>query len=283
MDTPVDVPLSWTRSDAEQRWGVNGGRHTRVNNLLSGLIAAVLTVAFYAALIPFQGSRFADMFTQRGLVQYFTVFFTAWSLTILFFKWRKLVLQRKALDHTIVPSNPDFVLSSATVDQVVGQIYSTVDDPKQFVLFNRITIALSNLRNLGRVSDVDEILRSQAEHDEASMETSYSLVQGFVWAIPVLGFIGTVVGLSSAISSFSGVLSQADQVDQLSTALRGVTVGLATAFETTLVALVAALTIQLILTFLKKSEEEFLDSCAEYCVRQVVGKLRIMPFEPAVE
>jgi biopolymer transport protein ExbB/TolQ len=278
-----DVPLSWAKGDVEQRLGVRGGRYTRVNNLLSFIIAVILTVIFYACLIPIQESRFAAMFTQRGLVQYFTVFLTAWSFTILFMKWRKLALQRESLKYNVVPASPDFILSTATVDQVVGQIYATVDDPKHFVLFNRIMIALSNLRNLGRVSDVDDILRSQAEHDEASMETSYSLVQGFVWAIPVLGFIGTVVGLSDAIGSFSGVLSESDKIDQLSLALRGVTAGLATAFETTLVALVAALAIQLVLTFLKKSEEEFLDSSADYCVRHVVGKLRIMPFEQARE
>ena len=32
------------------------------------------------------------------------------------------------------------------------------------------------------------------------METSYSVINSFVWAIPVLGFIGTVLGLSQAIS-----------------------------------------------------------------------------------
>ena len=279
MHERPEVPLSWATSDIEQRLGFHGGRYTRVNNLLTFLLGGLLALMFYGALIPFQGSSFADMFTQRGWVQYATVLLTAWSLVILLFKWRKLELQRRALDYKIVPASTDFVLSSATVDQVMGQTYATVDDPKHFLLFNRITVALSNLRNLGRVTDVGDILRSQAEQDESGMETSYSLVQGFVWAIPVLGFIGTVVGLSEAISSFSGVLTDAEKVDELATALRGVTAGLATAFETTLVALVAALGIQLILTFLKKSEEEFLDSCSEYCARHVVGRLRIMPFE----
>lgn len=283
MSLPIDVPLCWSKSDIEQRLGFRGGRYTRVNNLLTFLLAGLFALLFYGTLVPFQGSNFVDMFTQRSWVQYATVLLTAWSLVILFFKWRKLAFQRRTLDFNIVSANTDFVLSSATVDQVMGQLYATVDDPKHFVLFNRITVALSNLRNLGRVADVDDILRSQAEQDESGMETSYSLVQGFVWAIPVLGFIGTVLGLSQAISSFSGVLTEAEQVDQLATALRGVTAGLATAFETTLVALIAALGIQLILTFLKKSEEEFLDSCSEYCSRHVVGRLRIMPFEQDVE
>lgn len=284
MTVPTaDVVLSWTKGDPEQRIGFRGGRFTRVNGVLSFLAACLLALGFFGLLLLVPDSHFAEMFTQRGSVQYVTVLLTSWALIILLIKWRKLALQRRALAYGVVPIDADFVLSSTTVDQVMANIYATVDDPKQFLLFNRITVALSNLRNLGRVSDLDDILRSQAEQDESGMETSYSLVQGFVWAIPVLGFIGTVLGLSEAIGAFSDVLAASDEVDQLSSALRGVTAGLATAFETTLVALVAALGVQMVLIFLRKSEEEFLDNCSEYCTRHIVGRLRIMPFEAAVE
>ena len=50
--------------------------------------------------------------------------------------------------------------------------------------------------------------------------------------------------------------------------------------ETTLEGLVAALAIQLSLTFLKKSEQEFLDDCTEYCTTKVVNKLRVIPYQP---
>lgn len=276
-----DVALSWVRHDPEQRIGFRGGRHTRVNNLLSFLIGGLLTIGFYVVLIPFNGTRLAAMFTQRGATPYLIVMFSCWSLTILFLKSRKLAFQRRALQQHVVPESHEFVLSSTTVDQVIQRIYQAVDDPKHFLLFNRIVVALSNLRNLGRVADVDDILCSQAEHEESAMETSYSVVQGFVWAIPVLGFIGTVVGLSSAIGGFGDVLSSANELSELSAALRVVTSGLNTAFETTLEALVAALVIHLLLTFLKKSEEEFMDECSDYCVRNIVGKLRVMPYEEA--
>jgi biopolymer transport protein ExbB/TolQ len=242
-------------------------------------MAVVFAVAFYAVLIPFHKTVFALMFTERGPTQYVCVLLSGWSLAILWIKWRKLVLQRSALQYQVVPPNHDFVLSSSTVDQVLDKIYATVDDPKQFVLFNRIVIALSNLRNIGQITEVDGMFRSQADQEESSLETSYSLVQGFVWAIPVLGFIGTVLGLSDAIGAFTGVLGAANDVSEITTALRGVTAGLSTAFDTTLVALVAALFIQLFLTGLKKSEEEFMDACSEYCIRHVVARLRMMPFE----
>jgi biopolymer transport protein ExbB/TolQ len=280
---PTDVLLSWAKSDVEQRLGFRGGRYTHVNNLATLLLAGFFTVVFYGALVPIRQTAFATMFFERSWVQYGTVLLTAWSVVILFFKWRKLEMQRRVLSCNIGTTTPDFVLSSVTVDEVIDHIHAAVDDPKQFVVFNRITVALSNLRNLGRVGDVDEILRSQAEQDESRMETSYALVQGFVWAIPVLGFIGTVIGLSQATGSFSGVLNTTEQVDQLATALQGVTAGLSTSFETTLVALVAALGIQMMLTFLKKSEEDFLDNCSEYCTRHIVGRLRIMPFDQVTD
>ena len=240
-------------------------------------MAVLLTISFYAAIMPIQGTWFGDMWTKRGPTPYAIAFLSCWSVAILFVKWRKIRFQRKALQYHVMPDDPAYVLSAASVEPVLARVYATVDDPRNFILFNRIVVALSNLRNLGRVTDVDEILRSQAAQDESTVETSYALLTGFVWAIPVLGFIGTVLGLSEAIGQFSGVLGAASDVDQISGALKGVTAGLATAFETTLEALVAALFIQLAITALRKSEEEFLDEAMDYGLRFVVGRLRILP------
>ena len=66
MQVVSEVPLSWSRQDVEQRLAFKGGRYTRVNTLLSLLLAGILTVLFYAALLPFEGTHFASMFTDRG-------------------------------------------------------------------------------------------------------------------------------------------------------------------------------------------------------------------------
>ena len=256
-----------------------GARFTRVNSWCSMFLGALMTVGFYLLLLPVPENIIAASFTQRGEIPYLIALFSFWSLAILWLKWQKLRLQQRALKFIVVPDDPEFVLTPQSVDDVYHRMYASVDDVRHFVVFNRIATALSNLRNLGRVTDVDEILRSQAEGDESSMETSYSLLQGFVWAIPVLGFIGTVEGLSIAISGFGNVLGASSDFSQVKDALKGVTGGLSIAFETTMQGLVAALVIQLTLTALKKSEEEFLDACSEYCSKHIVGRLRLMPFE----
>ncbi len=272
--------LSWYRSDLEQRFGFRGGRFTKVNALLTLLIGAVLTVGWYALLaFCFNPSALRSMFTDRGFTPYVMVLLFSWSLCMLFFKWRKVCFQRRVLLAEIVPPEADFILSTATVQRVLDQLYFIVDEPRNFVLTNRIQVALSNLRNLGRVNDVDEIFRSQADIDNSVMETSYLLLRGFIWAIPVLGFIGTVMGLSIAIGGFGEVLGKTTNPEELASSLKVVTGGLATAFETTLVALLLALVLQLLVTFQHKSEEEFLDECSDYCQRKVVSKLKIVPFE----
>ena len=63
-------------------------------------------------------------------------------------------------------------------------------------------------------------------------------------------------------------------IEVLKASLGGVTGGLAIAFETTLIALVLAMLIQLYMTFTLNKEEVFLDSCADYCHRNIISKMR---------
>ncbi len=271
--------LSWHRSDIEQKLHFSGGRFTSANTLLSFLCGVVFSCVFYAFVLCCPWPSLKVKFLEEGWIPYATVMAAGWSMAILFLKWRKLVFQRKCLSLAVLPDDPEFVLSPNTVDEVQDRINQLVDDPSQFVLMNRISIALSNLRNLGRVTDIDEILRSQAELDEAMSESTYLLLGGFLWGIPILGFIGTVLGLSIAIGQFGDATTAASgSPDALLPALKKVTGGLAIAFDTTLVALLFALVIQTLATFLKKSEQEFLDSCSEYCTKNIVSRLRILPF-----
>ncbi|MDO4558465.1 MAG: MotA/TolQ/ExbB proton channel family protein [Planctomycetia bacterium] len=281
--TTSTVPLQWIRKDIEQRLGFRGAKFTRVRHDVTFFLAAFLTVSLYAAMIPLDGTSYViDMFTQRGPTQHAVVLLTFWAMFILAFKRSKLKFQRRSLRYLVIPDRGDFTLSVTTADQVIPRMLEIVDDPAHFLLYNRILIAISNLRNLGRVGDVEEILRSRASQDESASETSYSLLQGLIWAIPVLGFIGTVLGLSAAIGQFGVLLQSAADLTDLRSGMQRVTAGLSTAFETTLVALVAALVIQLLLVMTKKSEEEFLDECSEYCTRHIVGRLRVLPAEQSL-
>ena len=281
--------LAWSQSDIENRFGFKGGRHTGVNHVFALMIAVLLTGLGYALTVfvlqPLPFAKTAAAMILRPSNQYTmipaTLFFFG-GAAVLILKGRKLVFQQRALSLSAVPAEPEFVLTEATAATVLARIHSLVDHPRHFVLLNRIDRALSSLKNIGQVNDVSAILRAQAENDEDLVASSYTLLNGLVWAIPVLGFIGTVQGLSMAIGQFTQTLQASGDISMIRSSLQGVTTGLATAFETTLIALVFALILQLWITFTQKREMSFLDECNDYCHSHVVSKLRLIDRPPTV-
>jgi biopolymer transport protein ExbB/TolQ len=274
--------LRWGKMDIEHICGFTSKKMTGVNGGFAFLVGLLMTIAFFAALWPFayHGIDYVDMFfhggaKNRSTIPYYTMLATFWALAILLIKWQKLRVQRKALTVDILPRDPNFVLSPATVNEILNNIYTKVDEPKRFMLFDRVERSLSNLKNLGNVSDVAGGLSAQAENDDNYLSSTYTLTKSFIWAIPVLGFIGTVLGLAQAVGGFGLVVSSGKAgVDDLKSSLGGVTSGLAVAFETTLIALVAALIVQLLLSWLQNKEEFFLDECSDYCHKNIISKLR---------
>lgn len=283
MSSNTQQPLNAFREDPESLFGLHPGTGTAVNTWLAGVIALMATVALYLAFYFSPTSFMRSMLLERGPTQHACVLLSFWSIVILLIKSRKLKIQRKALKQDILPDAHSFVLSSQTADALIDRIHQVAADPERFLLFNRILIAISNLKNLGRVSDVDEILDSVGEKDESAHETSFAILSGFLWAIPVLGFIGTVLGLSTSIATFSSLLEKQQEVSGIVSSLREITSGLSTAFETTLLALVLALFIQLWMTGQKKAEEEFFDQCGTYCLVNIVSRIKILPYEQSRE
>ena len=273
--------LLYAKNDIERICGFKSKKFTMVNYLFTFILGVLIALAFYGALIPFYGKGIdqVDMFfhggtKNRSSLPYYTVLLTGWSLAILLVKYLKLKNQRKAFKLELLPADPNFVLSPRTAREILDRIYIQVDQPRCYVLLDRIDLALGNLKNIGNVDAVSECLSTQASDDEAYLASSYTILKGFLWAIPVLGFIGTVVGLAGAVGGFGNVVAQGASVDELKTALGGVTGGLSIAFETTLIALILALVVQLIAKAVQSQEEQFLDECAVYCNRNIVAKMK---------
>lgn len=271
--------IDWHIGDLEQRFGFKGGKYTDVNSWFVLLLTFVLTAVFFIGLcylpLSIRSTKAIAMILERGWTPYAMVVLFVLALMILFVKWRKLAFQKKAFGVELIPSGDNFALTPQTALEVIAVLNESVDDPKRFVLFNRIERALLNLKNVGNVSDVSEMLRSQAENDESHMDSSYGILSGIIWVIPILGFIGTVIGLSGAIGGFGAVLSADTTVSSLRESLSPVTGSLGIAFDTTFVALLLAMVIQMLMTLLRKQEESFLDACRDYAHVNVISRLRM--------
>ena len=284
--------LNWKQMDPEAKFGFPAKKFTAVNNWFSMIIGLLMTLAFYGVLYLFhvpssnpdyqqKHIQMVEMFfhggaENRSTIPYYTVFLTCWCLSFLLIKWMKLRVQSKALQIKLIPDDPDYVISPMNAQDLLLALNNKINQTSDFMLLWRIECALSNLKNIGRVSDVSALLSDLADNDANYIENSYTLPKGLIWAIPVLGFIGTVLGLSQAVGGFGSVVAGGADLTSLKNALGGVTGGLATAFETTLIALVSALIVQLLMTLLQQKEEDFLDKCAAYCHKNITSKLKMI-------
>ena len=275
--------LDWHLGDIEQRCGFTGGKYTDVNMLFALICSGMLTAGFYITLCHVPRSiremKYLQMLLERGWTPYAMVALTVLALVVMFIKWRKLAFQRKAFEIELIPVGMSFALTSETALDVLAKLNAEVDAPKRFVLFNRIERALLSLKNVGNVSDVSELLRAQAENDESQADSSYGILSVIVWVVPILGFIGTVIGLSGAIGGFGAVLGSEASIGSLKESLMPVTANLGVAFDTTFIALLFAMCIQMLMTVLRKSEESFMDECRDYAHVNVISRLRITKAE----
>jgi biopolymer transport protein ExbB/TolQ len=106
------------------------------------------------------------------------------------------------------------------------------------------------------LQNADIVLSQHVAHDEEAVHRGYNLVRTFVWALPVLGLIGTVVGIAIAVGGFASFLGgNIDDVRVVKQSLVGVTGGLSFAFLITLLGLLTSLMVMLVSSGLQTREE----------------------------
>lgn len=270
--------LDAASGDPECMVGMSSARGTRPYGALWCGVALVLTSAVWLALSFFPESRINHVLT-RSWTNFASIGLSIWCLLILFVKLAKIRIQRRALKVPgIFPTRGDWVLSPGTAPEVLQRIRARVDRPREFTLFNRVWVALSNLGNIGEARDVGVVLDSQAHSDSAQVDAGYTALRVLIWTIPVMGFIGTVIGLGQAIGAFQNVLDvgAGESAASVKDRLGPVMAGLATKFDTTLVALLATVVVQLLTTWVYSLEEDFLADVQAYCHEHIVARLKLV-------
>jgi hypothetical protein len=124
------------------------------------------------------------------------------------------------------------------------------------------------INELPNTSSLHEAVPAAAALDAGSLAATYSPLNVYTWILPVLGFIGTASGMASAIDGFKDVLRGGQvQVDKLAADLsQNVIPGLSAAFETTILALAAALVTYLCTSALRGWDQEALDQLDRLCI-----------------
>jgi biopolymer transport protein ExbB/TolQ len=266
-------PRPGGKSAARQTGGSGLSTGTDVSLFVSGLIAVGMSVAFLGAMFPLRNYKLGELFLDRGWVPFALVFLMSWSAAILLLKYGKLLRQRRSMLFDLLPTELADEITEKNLDRFVQHIHGLPVEPGQSFLVNRVLRGLEHFRARKSNPVTATMLASQSEIDATSVESSYTILKVFIWAIPILGFIGTVIGIGIAVGQFSGSLEGSADIAALKESLNRVTGGLATAFDTTLLALVMSLLVMFPTSSMQKSEEDLLNWVDEHCNENLLRRL----------
>lgn len=123
------------------------------------------------------------------------------------------------------------------------------------------------------VTHVMELNREGSALDQEHAAGRFTLTRYILYLLPVIGFIGTVEGISKALMNISVVLPEVKDLDKFLQNLTGVTSALQIAFDSTLLALFLSAALMLVQTLVYRRSEDLLARVDRWIVEHVLPKL----------
>jgi len=188
------------------------------------------SIGFYALVHRgVLGSHFFQRYCAGHPVNYVEVVLFFIGLAALAVKFLDIVAQTKRLNIVFldpVPRGGQTVNDSGALLTQLEQAPAAWQDD---YLVCRLRNALEHVRRSESSEGLEEHLRYLSDVDAGKQHAGYSFVRLVIWAIPILGFLGTVIGITMALGNLAP--------KALEESLHGVMGGLAIAFDTTALAL----------------------------------------------
>lgn len=244
-----------------------------VNLVLSGFIGLALAVLWYALLFPIRDGFLGQLFWQRGPIPFPTTCLMFWAMAILGLKWINLKKQKTAMLLDILPTEISEEITVGGLDDFIKNINDLPGASNDTFLVNRVVRGIEHFRARNHAAETVTMMESQSDIDANNVAGSFTIVKVFIWALPILGFIGTVMGVSAAVASLAGSLSDGGSMDAMKAALQDVFAGLGTAFDTTLLALIMSLMVKIPASAMQKAEEDLITNVDEYCNENLLRRL----------
>jgi biopolymer transport protein ExbB/TolQ len=243
-------------------------------SFISGLIAGII---FYVSM--YAGYKYLQWPIQRllGIGQELSLDMLIYLfLYVLFFwgfisiTWKKALLSHEkeafpALESifqstTIISSRNqlDDLRTGISHGKTAGRIRDTSLVQTLLFLIDHCLVTQTSER-------VVEIFTKRMNTLQNYVESSYNILRYITWAIPSVGFIGTVVGIGSALAHASLAMENLDAVIH----------PLGVAFDTTLIALIESIFLMFFMYNMQHKEETFLNEIDLFCQEKFIINLRL--------
>jgi biopolymer transport protein ExbB/TolQ len=188
-----------------------------------------------------------------------------WVLLIIARKAKMSLRELKLLDVPLLEVKPGTSILAEDVRQYIRPLQALPDEQRETLPPRALMTALHRFGSTGNIQDVSTSIREVCETEADRLDSELSMIRYVIWAIPSIGFIGTVRGIGGALEEAHNAV-QGDIV--------GVTVNLGTAFNSTLVALIISMLVMFLMHQLQLLQERLVLNTQIYCDVNLVRNLR---------
>ncbi len=142
----------------------------------------------------------------------------------------------------------------ADAEHLLDQLRQQPTAARQSLLGRRLRDAILFVRRKGTSDGLDDELKYLADMDAARQQDSHALVRIIIWATPMLGFLGTVIGITQALGDLDPKVLATD----IQLAMDGLLAGLYVAFDTTALALSLSIVLMFIQFLIDRIETQMI-------------------------
>lgn len=191
-----------------------------------------------------------------------------WACLILASRWWEVRRQRKAFALNLLPDEEGTRILYEDARPLLRRVEQTIQQKGPTILTNMLRMSLAKFLISRSSKDVSEALRTQAETEQGRLASTLATLNYLVWAIPAIGFLGTVRGLAGSLTmaTAAGDVSDAEFLEQVSRYLN-------IAFDSTFVALFLSLVLMFFLHSLQREEDNLVIDCQQYCNEHLINRL----------
>ncbi len=155
-----------------------------------------------------------------------------WALAIMGYKTKTILEERALLDVDLIPIAEGMRILPEDTREFARQVQALPDAGQRMLLPRALLNALRRFSTTRSIQDVSTSSNTIFESEADRLESELSMIRYISWAIPSIGFIGTVRGIGEA-------LAQADKA--VKGDITGVTQSLGVAFNSTFIALLISI------------------------------------------
>ena len=254
-----------------------------VYQVFSLLIAFILVHALYVSFVRPQAAAFieeeaARMASDPAYVQQRSFFVVIkdyeqescfvlmlWAFAILGFKGRTSLRQHNLLQQDLLRLPAEMPIGPEDTRELVKRIQSLPPPVQHYLLPRALLTAIERFAATRDVQSVSTAARDICSSEGERMESELSIIRYIAWAIPSVGFIGTVRGIGDAL----GQAHRAVEGD-----ITGVTASLGVAFNSTFIALVISIVLMFFIHQLQLLQERLVFDSEHYVDHWLIRRLQ---------